>query len=78
MAAVENGQLETVKFIQRLSYQSKNEIALYKARYHARDKFGNNPLHLAHKRVRREIAEELERDNQEVIKERNLRGLVPI
>jgi hypothetical protein len=33
---------------------------------------------LAHKRVHKAIAEELERDHLEINKERNLRGLVPL
>lgn len=78
MAAVENGRLETVRLILSLNYQSNNEVALYKAKYHSKDKFGNNPLHLAHKRVHRDIALELEKHGVGGTGDRNLRGLVPI
>ncbi|CDW85080.1 anoctamin-like protein [Stylonychia lemnae] len=80
MAAVENGRLETVKLILGLEYQSRNEIALYKAKYHFKDKFGNNPLHLAHKRVHTDVAAFLEQQSQseQFKNDRNLRGLVPI
>lgn len=78
MAAAENGRLDTVKLILSFTYHTNNELALYKAKYQSKDKFGNNPLHLAHKRVHRDVALELEKHGLGAAGDRNMRGLLPI
>lgn len=55
MGAILNGQLETVKKIFIQNYAPTNILAFNNTKYFLKDKFGNNPLHLAYKMVNEDI-----------------------